>query len=80
MQPTGIAFVSPPSTVKSGTAITYTTRPLAAAGALVDGYQAVQALSKHIGKKFNGSFFKGEKTKRDNGLAIEACKRLPFAI
>lgn len=45
VQPTGIAFVSPPASAKSGTATTYTTRPLAAAGGLLDGYRAVQALS-----------------------------------
>jgi hypothetical protein len=45
VQPTGLAFVNPPTSARSGTATTYTTRPLAAAGALVDGYRAVQALS-----------------------------------
>jgi hypothetical protein len=46
VQPTGISFVSPPTSAAKDTPTTYTTAPVAGvAGALLDGYQAVQALS-----------------------------------
>ena len=45
VQPTGLVLVDPPASVRSGTAITYTTAPTAGvSGASLDGYRAVQTL------------------------------------
>lgn len=50
VQPTGLVFVDPPTTARSGTATTYTTAPTAGvSGASLDGYRAVQTLTTSDG-------------------------------